>query len=211
MATAQILKIPTALPGRAHRSTRSYLSPAELLAVRKKVARARSTRDWMHDTRRLPATDSRVLRFADRKLSDVNLRDGSIAIRRLKGSMNQVQPLYRHKGQPLLDEVVAPAHGFVIARTMAREFCFCLRRAVRCIDLRPSLSSPRSHDAGLPPRKDTLITTCHASEPSRRGQRQSRPRAPMLRPQVHQQHDAVCWRERSASRRSSSNRAHGPF
>jgi site-specific recombinase XerD len=41
------------------------------------------------------------------KLADVDLRAGTIALRRLKGSMHQVQPLYQHRGQPLLDETAA--------------------------------------------------------------------------------------------------------
>jgi type 1 fimbriae regulatory protein FimB len=105
MATSQILKLPTASASRAHRSTRSHLSPAELLAVLK-TARARSTRDW---TMILVSYRHglRASEICGLKLSDVNLRDGSIAIRRLKGSMSQTQPLYRHKGQPLLDETAA--------------------------------------------------------------------------------------------------------
>src|SRR5205085_1580450 len=41
------------------------------------------------------------------KAADVDLKSGSVDIRRLKGSLHTVQPLFRHKGQPLLDEVLA--------------------------------------------------------------------------------------------------------
>jgi type 1 fimbriae regulatory protein FimB len=41
------------------------------------------------------------------ELKDVDLKDGLLSIRRLKGSLHTTQPLYRHKGQPLLDEVTA--------------------------------------------------------------------------------------------------------
>jgi type 1 fimbriae regulatory protein FimB len=105
MSTAPVLQIRPPGNPRSHRSTRSYLSPAELLAVLK-IGRARSTRDWAM----ILVSYRHGLRASEicgLKLSDVNLRDGSIAIRRLKGSMSQVQPLYRHKGQPLLDEVAA--------------------------------------------------------------------------------------------------------
>jgi integrase len=40
-------------------------------------------------------------------LSDIDLKAGSISIRRLKGSLQTVQPLYPHRGQPLLDEMNA--------------------------------------------------------------------------------------------------------
>jgi type 1 fimbriae regulatory protein FimB len=41
------------------------------------------------------------------KLADLDLKGGSISIRRLKGSLHTVQPLYQHRGQPLLDEAAA--------------------------------------------------------------------------------------------------------
>jgi integrase len=41
------------------------------------------------------------------KLADVDRKTGSISIRRLKGSLHTIQPLYQHRGQPLLDETAA--------------------------------------------------------------------------------------------------------
>jgi len=41
------------------------------------------------------------------KLADIDLKAGSVSVRRLKGSLSQVQPLYPHRGQPLLDEMNA--------------------------------------------------------------------------------------------------------
>jgi site-specific recombinase XerD len=38
------------------------------------------------------------------KLADIDLKADSISIWRLKGSLQTVQPLYPHRGQPLLDE-----------------------------------------------------------------------------------------------------------
>ncbi len=39
------------------------------------------------------------------KLADVDFRAESVTVRRLKGSLQTTQPLYHHRGQPLLDEV----------------------------------------------------------------------------------------------------------
>ena len=39
------------------------------------------------------------------RLSDINLQDGTIHIERLKGSLNQVQPIGRRPGRPALDEI----------------------------------------------------------------------------------------------------------
>jgi site-specific recombinase XerD len=41
------------------------------------------------------------------KMADLDLKAGSISIRRLKGSLHTIQPLYQHRGQPLLDETAA--------------------------------------------------------------------------------------------------------
>lgn len=82
-----------------------FLTPEEILAVLK-AARGRSIRDWAlillayrHGLRA-----SEVVSL---KLADVDLKAGSISVRRLKGSLHTVQPLYQHRGQPLLNEVFA--------------------------------------------------------------------------------------------------------
>jgi type 1 fimbriae regulatory protein FimB len=41
------------------------------------------------------------------KLSDVHLKDQTVRVARLKGSMLTTQPLVPHRGQPLLDELAA--------------------------------------------------------------------------------------------------------
>lgn len=83
----------------------NYLTAEEILIVLK-VARSRSARDWAmillayrHGMR---ASEVCAL-----QLADINLKGSSLSIRRLKGSLHTIQPLYRHKGQPLLDEMTA--------------------------------------------------------------------------------------------------------
>jgi site-specific recombinase XerD len=87
------------------RSKRVHLSGAELLAVLK-VARERSSRNWammlLAYRRGMRASELCAL-----KTADMDLESGSLDIRRLKGSLHTLQPLYRHKGQPLLDELTA--------------------------------------------------------------------------------------------------------
>ena len=91
--------------GRAGRNKMVQLTPDEILAVLK-VARSRSARDWAmilvayrHGLR--------ASEVCELKMADVDLKAGWLSIRRLKGSLHTVQPLYRHKGQPLLDELNA--------------------------------------------------------------------------------------------------------
>lgn len=92
-------------PTRAKRGQMTFLTPDETLAVLK-AARERATRDWamvlLAYRHGLRASEVCAL-----KLADIDLKGGSISIRRLKGSLPTVQPLYPHRGQPLLDEMSA--------------------------------------------------------------------------------------------------------
>ena len=90
---------------RARRGGMTFLTPEETLTLLK-AAREHSIRAWAmillsyrHGTR---ASEVCGLRLAD-----VDLKAGSITIRRLKGSLQTTQPLFPHRGQPLLDECAA--------------------------------------------------------------------------------------------------------
>ncbi len=71
-----------------------------------RAARESSTRDWcaflLTFRHALRSQELRQL-----KVSDVNMENMTISISRVKGSRSGVQSLDRHKGEPLLDEVVA--------------------------------------------------------------------------------------------------------
>src|SRR6266853_3181656 len=102
--------IPLGLPVQAitrntRRSTMTFLSPEEVLAVLK-AAREHATRDWAMVLLAY-RHGLRASEVCGLKLADVDLKAGSISIRRLKGSLQTVQPLYPHRGQPLLDEANA--------------------------------------------------------------------------------------------------------
>lgn len=107
-ASAKVIPLASraqAIPRKTSRSTMAYLSPEEILAILK-VARARSIRGWCM----ILLAYKHGLRASEvcgLKLADIDLKSGSISIRRLKGSLQTVQPLYPHRGQPLLDEVNA--------------------------------------------------------------------------------------------------------
>ena len=92
-------------PIRIKRGRMTILSPQEMLSLLK-AARKRSTRDW---TMILLAYRHglRASEVCGIKLADVDLKTSSISIRRLKGSLHTIQPLYQHRGQPLLDETAA--------------------------------------------------------------------------------------------------------
>jgi type 1 fimbriae regulatory protein FimB len=107
MATSAVIPISV---HKAHRIRRkngrmTILTPQEMLDLFK-AARKRSVRDWgmillayRHG--------SRASEVCGLKLADLDLKSGSISIRRLKSSLHTVQPIYQHRGQPLLDEAAA--------------------------------------------------------------------------------------------------------
>jgi site-specific recombinase XerD len=81
----------------------NFLTPPELLSVLR-VAKEKSARDhllillaYRHGLRASEVTNLRT----------TDLIDGSISIKRLKGSKTTLQPLESHRGEPLLNEVKA--------------------------------------------------------------------------------------------------------
>ena len=81
------------------------LSAEQVKAVLKE-ARLHSTRDWclllLTFRHALRSQEARTL-----KLADIDLENSTIAIARVKGSRSGVQSLDRHRGEPILDEVLA--------------------------------------------------------------------------------------------------------
>ena len=117
-------KVPHIIRGRM-----VHLEPLELLAVLK-AARRRSARDWAmiliayrHGLR--------ASEVCDLKLAHVNLKNRQISIRRLKGSLPTMQPIERHRGQPLLDELRALTTWLRERREDGSEFLFLSRKGGR--------------------------------------------------------------------------------
>jgi len=106
---ANLAVIPIAVkegrPVRVKRGRLVILSPQEMLALLK-AAKNHSTRDWAMILLAY-RHGLRASEVCGVKLADVDLKAGSISIRRLKGSLHTIQPLYQHRGQPLLDETAA--------------------------------------------------------------------------------------------------------
>jgi type 1 fimbriae regulatory protein FimB len=81
------------------------LSAEQIKAILKE-ARRHSTRDWclllLTFRHALRSQEARTL-----KLTDINLENSTITIKRVKGSRSGVQSVDRHRGEPVLDEVLA--------------------------------------------------------------------------------------------------------
>lgn len=106
MKAANLIELPSrALKPRKARARAVFLTPEEVLAVLR-IARDRDVRTWAMILLAY-RHGMRASEVCGLRLADVDLKDGAITIARLKGSMRTVQPLYAHRGQPLLDEVVA--------------------------------------------------------------------------------------------------------
>ncbi len=103
-----------------------YLNPDELLAVLR-AARETGPRDWamvlLGYRHGLRASEVCALR-----LEDADLKAGTLTVRRLKGSLTTVQPIYRHKGQPLLDEAAALRAWLRARRADGSDALFTSRR-----------------------------------------------------------------------------------
>jgi integrase len=128
MSTAHVLTIPSPQI-RSSRSTRAHLSPTELLAVLK-IARARSVRDW---TALLLAYRHglRASEVCNLRMADVDVKRQTITVRRLKGSLETVQPLYPHRGIPLLDELGALRAWLRERRPDGSDFLFTSQKGGR--------------------------------------------------------------------------------
>lgn len=82
-----------------------HLEPAEVLSVLR-TARAKGSREWAmvlvaykHGMRASEVCNLRV--------DDLDMKNGSIVVQRLKGSLRTTQALTEHRGEPLLNELRA--------------------------------------------------------------------------------------------------------
>ena len=107
MATPAVIPISISKgrPIRTKHGRMVILSPQEMLDLLK-AAKNRSTRDWAMILLAY-RHGLRASEVCGIKLADVDLKAGSLSVRRLKNSLFTVQPIYQHRGQPLLDETAA--------------------------------------------------------------------------------------------------------
>src|SRR5271169_3304809 len=82
-----------------------FLTPDEVLTVLR-TAKQHKVRDWAMILLAY-RHGFRASEVCGVQLHDVDLKNASISVQRLKGSLKTAQPLYQHRGQPLLDEVIA--------------------------------------------------------------------------------------------------------
>jgi type 1 fimbriae regulatory protein FimB len=138
-----------------------HLEPHELLSLLRS-ARAKGAREWAM----LVLAYKHGLRASEicnLRLSDIDLRNGSIAIQRLKGSLRTIQALAEHRGEPLLNEIKALREWLRERRDDGSDFLFTSQKGGR-LDRTQVFRLFRSiaAHAGLPPEKRHPHTLKHS-------------------------------------------------
>jgi type 1 fimbriae regulatory protein FimB len=86
-------------------SSMVHLEPAEVLSILKS-AKARGAREWAMIVVSYKH-GMRASEICNLRLEDVDMKNGSIVIHRLKGSLRTTQAITEHRGEPLLNELKA--------------------------------------------------------------------------------------------------------
>jgi type 1 fimbriae regulatory protein FimB len=103
------------------------LMPAEILKVLKVASQSKRNHAMILLAYRHGMRASEICNL---KLSDIDMKNGEITIRRLKGSLKTVQPLADHAGQPLLSEKKV-LRAWLAERRDASEFLFTSQKGGR--------------------------------------------------------------------------------
>lgn len=129
-----------------------HLEPAEVLALLR-TARACGAREWAMIVLAYKH-GMRASEVCNLRLDDVDLKNGSIVVDRLKGSLRTVQAVTAHRGEPLLNEVKALSEWIKQRRDDGSDFLFVSQKGGR-LDRSQFFRLFRSiaAAAGLPPEK----------------------------------------------------------
>jgi type 1 fimbriae regulatory protein FimB len=98
------IQTPTVRLQRTERSM-IFLEPVEVLSVLR-AAKAKGSREWAM----ILLAYKHALRASEvcnLRLDDIDMKNGSIIVERLKGSLRTTQAVTEHRGEPLLNEIKA--------------------------------------------------------------------------------------------------------
>ncbi len=107
----------------------THLEPHELLAVLK-AAKASSIRSWAMILLAY-RHGMRASEICNLRTTDIDLKNGSIVVERLKGSLRTVQAISGHRGEPLLDELRAIRTWMQERRHDGSDFLFLSQKGGR--------------------------------------------------------------------------------
>lgn len=128
------------------------LEPAELLSVLT-VAKKKGAREWAMVLLAY-RHGMRASEVCNLRTDDVDLRNGSVVVERLKGSLRTTQAVSGHRGEPLLDEQRALRDWLRQRRNDGSDFLFVSQKGGR-LDRSQFFRIFKSiaEKAGLPPEK----------------------------------------------------------
>jgi type 1 fimbriae regulatory protein FimB len=129
-----------------------HLEPAEVLAVLR-AAKAKGAREWSMIVLAYKH-GLRASEVCSIRMDDVDLKNGSIVVERLKGSLRTTQAMTEHRGEPLLNEVKALREWMRQRPDDGSDFLFVSQKGGR-LDRSQffRLFQSIAADAGLPPGK----------------------------------------------------------
>jgi site-specific recombinase XerD len=106
-----------------------HLEPAEVLSLLR-CARANGIREWAM----LLLTYKHGMRASEicnLRLSDLDLKNESVVVARLKGSLRTTQALTEHRGEPLLNELKAVREWLRLRRFDGSDYLFTSQKGGR--------------------------------------------------------------------------------
>jgi len=134
------------------RPSMTHLEPAEVLSVLR-VAKAKGAREWAMIVVAYEH-GMRASEVCNLQLDDIDLKNGSIVVERLKGSLRTTQAVTEHRGEPLLNEYRALREWRQQRQDDGSDFLFTSQKGGR-LD-RPQffrLFQAIANEAGLPAEK----------------------------------------------------------
>jgi hypothetical protein len=159
------------------RSSRKALTPEEILKVLRVASESKRNLAMILLAYRHGMRASEVCEL---RLSDLDLKNGQITIRRLKGRLTATQPLSDHPGLPLLSE----RRAWLAERRDASDFVFFSQKGggihrsqfFRILPIRCRKGGPASGSAAssLPQARARIRPGCEQGKP---GHREASPRA----------------------------------
>jgi type 1 fimbriae regulatory protein FimB len=100
------IQVPVTPPGsKKPKRSMIFLEPVEVLSVLRS-ARAKGSREWAMILLAYKH-GMRASEVCNLRLDDVDIKNGSIVVQRLKGSLLTTQAMTEHRGEPLLNEIKA--------------------------------------------------------------------------------------------------------
>jgi integrase len=106
-----------------------FLEPVEVLSVLR-IAKAKGSREWAMILLAYKH-GMRASEICNLRLNDLDMKNGSIVIERLKGSLRTTQAMTEHRGEPLLNEIKALRDWLRQRRNDGSDFLFTSQKGGR--------------------------------------------------------------------------------